>query len=112
MVGLANALGTDAWFTVPWNADEDYVRRFATYVRDNLAPGRKAYVEVANEVWNWGFRVISQARDEGRAEGLSNNTTEPSLRRAEEETSELHSQMRNSSAVYCLTQKTYTTHIN
>jgi hypothetical protein len=73
MVALANKAGKDPWFSLPWNADDDYYRRFATYVRDNLAPGRTAYIEVSNEVWNWGFPVTTQAADEGTAEGLSTN---------------------------------------
>ena len=71
MVDLANETGVDPWFCMPWNADDDYIRRFATYVRDNLNPGRKIYVETSNEVWNWGFKVTHQARDEGKAAGLS-----------------------------------------
>ena len=51
MVSLANELGSDAWFTMPVKADDGYVRSFATYVRDHLDPGLKAYVEYGNEVW-------------------------------------------------------------
>ena len=59
MVQLANDLDADPWFNMPFMADDDFVRRFATYVRDHLEPGRTAYVEWANEVWNfgWGFEA-------------------------------------------------------
>tara|TARA_R110000782_G_scaffold78293_3_gene155899 strand:- start:84265 stop:85689 length:1425 start_codon:yes stop_codon:yes gene_type:complete len=70
MVALANQAGTDAWFTIPWNADENYVRRFAQYVKDNLDPSHKVYVEVSNEVWNGMFSVFHQAAKEGAAENL------------------------------------------
>jgi hypothetical protein len=70
MVQTANELNVDPWFTVPWNADDDYITRFATYVRDNLAPGHVAYVEVSNEVWNPSYPVFIQAKNEGAAEGL------------------------------------------
>lgn len=70
MVATANQLNADPWFTIPWNADDDYITRFATYVRDNLAPGRQAYVEVSNEVWNPGYAVWVQAKNEAIAEGL------------------------------------------
>lgn len=70
MVAIANQANADPWFTVPWNADDDYVTRFATYVRDNLAPGRVAYVETSNEVWNSGYPVYAQARNEAIAEAL------------------------------------------
>jgi hypothetical protein len=69
-VALANQIGADPFFSMPWNADDDYITRFATYVRDNLAPGRVAYVETSNEVWNWGYWVAHQAANEGAAEGL------------------------------------------
>jgi Ca2+-binding RTX toxin-like protein len=55
MVRLANELGTDAWFCMPANASDDYIRQFATYVRDNLDPGLTASVEFSNETWNWSF---------------------------------------------------------
>ncbi|MEG3125909.1 hypothetical protein U1738_18520, partial [Sphingomonas sp. GB1N7] len=68
-IEIANAAGADAWFTVPWNADDDYVRRMATLIRDTLKG--KAYFETGNEVWNWGFKVTTQALNEGLAENLS-----------------------------------------
>jgi len=70
MVQLANEVNVDPWFTIPWNADDDYITRFATYVRDNLAPGHVAYVEVSNEVWNGGYPVAVQAANEAKAENL------------------------------------------
>ncbi|MDX3884743.1 MAG: hypothetical protein QHC65_09995 [Sphingomonas sp.] len=73
MVALANEAKVDPWFHMHWNADEDYVRRFAEYVRDNLAPGRKAYVEMSNEVWNLAFPVTKQAQAEGLKEGLDSD---------------------------------------
>jgi len=68
MVQLANDLDADAWFNMPHMADDTFVRNFATYVRDHLEPGRKAYVEWSNEIWNfgWGFEasqwVMGQTR--------------------------------------------------
>lgn len=76
MVELANEAGADPWFSMPWNADDDYVARFATYVRDNLRPGRRAYVEVSNEVWNGSYPVMHQAQREGIAEGLDRSNGE------------------------------------
>lgn len=54
-IELANMLNADPWFCVPANADDDYIRKFATLVRDNLNSNLKVYVEYSNEVWNWGF---------------------------------------------------------
>ena len=59
MVQLANDLDADPWFNMPHMADDEFVRNFATYVRDHLEPGRTAYVEWSNEIWNfgWGFEA-------------------------------------------------------
>jgi hypothetical protein len=37
-VRLANEIGADPWFNIPFLADDDFVRQFATYVRDHLDP--------------------------------------------------------------------------
>ena len=70
MMQLASQANADPWFNMPWNADDDYITRFATYVRDNLAAGHQVYVEESNEVWNWGYPVATQAKAEAQAEGL------------------------------------------
>jgi hypothetical protein len=69
MIEIANAAGADAWFNIPWNTDDDYVRRMAMLIRDTLKG--KAYFETGNEVWNWVFGVTTQALNEGMAENLS-----------------------------------------
>ncbi|KIN64471.1 hypothetical protein Z946_3362 [Sulfitobacter noctilucicola] len=55
MIRLANELEMDAWFNMPHLADDDFVRAYATMVRDQLDPQLTAYVEFSNEVWNWQF---------------------------------------------------------
>lgn len=59
MVQLANDLDADPWFNMPHQADDEFVRNFAAYVREHLEPERTVYVEWANEVWNfgWGFEA-------------------------------------------------------
>ena len=64
MVALANTTGTEPWFNMPWDADETYIRTFASYVRENLNPELRAHYEMSNEVWNWQF---AQAQDAGRS---------------------------------------------
>lgn len=59
MVELANRVGAEPWFNMPVNADDDYVRRFALYVRDHLRPDLRVHVEFSNEVWN---TIFPQAR--------------------------------------------------
>jgi hypothetical protein len=70
MVELANLTGRDPWFNMPHMADDEYMENFAVYVRDHLAPGRKAYVEYSNEVWNSLFPQASYAAERGLGEGL------------------------------------------
>jgi hypothetical protein len=70
MVELANRVGKDPWFCMPHLADDDYVDRFASYVRDHLDPGRTAYVEYSNEVWNSYFPQAEYAARQGVALGL------------------------------------------
>lgn len=77
LVGSANQAGSDLFVTMPWNADDDYITRFATYVRDNLAANHRVYVEVSNEVWNGGYPVAAQAAKEAQSEGLASATGAP-----------------------------------
>lgn len=67
MVQLANEIGADPWFCMPHLSDGDYMRRFATYVRDTLDPGLKAYTEFSNEMWNWGFEQAQWALAQSEA---------------------------------------------
>jgi hypothetical protein len=65
MIELANELHADAWFAMPPTAADDYVTHFATLVRNTLDPHQKAYVEWANEVWNYSpgyeaFAIVQQ----------------------------------------------------
>ena len=66
MVELANETGANPWFTMPHKATDDYVRRFARYVKDNLDSRLKAYVEYSNEVWNEQFDQHSYVDWQGR----------------------------------------------
>lgn len=67
MVALANELQADAWFCVPHRADDGLVRALAEAARDGLAPGRRAWVEYSNEVWNWTFEQAHWADAQGKA---------------------------------------------
>jgi hypothetical protein len=72
IVQLANDLDADPWINMPHQADDTFVRNFATYVRDHLEPGRTVYVEWANEVWNfgWGFEASHWVAAKAAAENL------------------------------------------
>lgn len=66
MVEFSNTAQSDAWFCLPHQVTDDYVRNFATYVRDNLDPNLDVYIEYSNEVWNGSFQqyywVLEQAK--------------------------------------------------
>ncbi|MBU3749808.1 MAG: hypothetical protein FGM52_05055 [Mycobacterium sp.] len=55
LVQLANDIDADPWFNMPYQADDTFVRNFASYVSRHLESGRTVYVEWANEVWNFGY---------------------------------------------------------
>ncbi len=55
LLTLANVLGSDVWINIPHRADDNYVNNLAAYLRDNLHPSLKVYVEYSNEIWNNGF---------------------------------------------------------
>jgi hypothetical protein len=55
MAALANELGSDAWFCVPHMADDALASEMAQAAAQTLEPGRRAWVEYSNEVWNWSF---------------------------------------------------------
>ena len=74
MVQLANTLEVDVWFNMPHQADDDYVRNFATYVRDNLNPDLKIYIEYSNETWNSQFTQAQYVIEQGTALGLSSDS--------------------------------------
>jgi hypothetical protein len=68
MIALANELDADPWFNMPYQADDAFVRAFATMVRNQLEPGRTAYIEWSNETWNagWGFETFGWVTDQLR----------------------------------------------
>lgn len=74
MVMLANTLNANAWFNLPHQADNDYVRQYAQYVKDNLRPNLKAYVEYTNEVWNSVFSQAQYVQQMGLREKLDDKT--------------------------------------
>lgn len=70
MVDLANRLGADPWFCMPDKADDDYIRNFATLVKQQLSPKRKVYIEYSNEVWNSMFHQTKYSQQKGAELGF------------------------------------------
>jgi hypothetical protein len=72
MVALANQTNTNPWFNMPAYATSGYITQFAQYVKANLNPNLKVYVEYGNEDWapgNPGNAYISQST--GTVEGTA-----------------------------------------
>ena len=73
MIELSNQVGADFWPGIPHAVDDEWVRRAAVMIRDQLDPKLKVYVELSNEIWNSNgdypqheyFRAI------GRRDGLA-----------------------------------------
>lgn len=61
-IAHANITQTHPWFCIPHLATDDYVRRFATLVRDSLKPNLVARIEYSNEVWNGMFEQAQYAQ--------------------------------------------------
>ena len=70
MVALANKLNADPWFNLPHRADNNYMRQYALYVKNNLKPGLKAYIEYTNEAWNTIFTQAHYMKDMGERMNL------------------------------------------
>ncbi|GFR45710.1 hypothetical protein Agub_g7119, partial [Astrephomene gubernaculifera] len=71
MIKLANTLGADPWFNLPYAASDDYIARFAAAVRDGLRPDLRVYVEYSNELWHTGFPGGQYAQRMGLAMNLT-----------------------------------------
>jgi len=76
MLDLSNRLKADPWFCMPHLADDDYVRSFATLVKEKLDPALKVYVEYSNEVWNGIFLQSKYAGAEGQRLGFADKPWE------------------------------------
>ncbi len=60
MVDLATQSGAAPWFSMPYKANQDFIRNFARLVKQRLRGG-KVYVEYSNEVWNSMYPVHNMA---------------------------------------------------
>jgi len=70
IVACANALNNDLWYHIPDRADENYVRQAAKYIKANLKPNLKLYLEYANEVWNSNYGGTQLMMELARADGI------------------------------------------
>ncbi len=64
---LGNRLGAAVWVNMPTRASDDYVRQFATIMRERLEGGRRIYVEYSNEIWNDAFAAGHWVQEQAEA---------------------------------------------
>lgn len=77
---LCNRQDADAWFCMPHQADDEYVRSFARQAKELLEPGRRVYIEYSNEVWNSMFAQSRWAGEKGTALGFAEKPWEAAWR--------------------------------
>ncbi|MCS7236663.1 MAG: hypothetical protein NZ899_00140 [Thermoguttaceae bacterium] len=80
MIELCNRQKADAWFCMPHQADDDFVRQFARMVKASLDPKLKVYIEYSNEVWNGIFPQHRFAAGEGQKLGFGEKPWEAAWR--------------------------------
>ena len=80
MIELCNRQKADAWFCMPHEADDEFVRQFARLVRDRMDPQLKVYVEYSNEVWNGIFPQHRWAGEQGQKLGFGEKPWEAAWR--------------------------------
>ena len=73
MVELANQLGADPWFNLPHRANNQFVKNYAKYVKENLNPQLKPYIEYTNEAWNGIFSQHHYMIEMGQKQRLDKN---------------------------------------
>jgi hypothetical protein len=77
---LANRLHADAWFCIPHQATDEYIREFARLVGKQLQPDRRAWIEYSNEVWNSQFAQHRYAAEQGQKLRLAEKPWEAAWR--------------------------------
>lgn len=66
MIELANTTGKAPWFNMPHQADDNYVRMFASLTKSSLDSHLPVYVEYSNEVWNSIFSQATWVQDQAQ----------------------------------------------
>jgi hypothetical protein len=92
MYALANLMNMDPWFNIPHEATivdtrnattgvltKSYVKQFAEMLQTHLEPGRKAYIEYSNEVWNFQFVQSIFADEQANSCGTNRDQLCPDL---------------------------------
>jgi hypothetical protein len=76
IVDLANRCRSGPWLCMPHRADDDFLRRAATLVRERLDERLPVWIEHSNEVWNPDFEQSAYATQQALAHGLTKDGNE------------------------------------
>jgi hypothetical protein len=71
MVDTANQFHADMWYSVPHQADDDFIQQAAQLISTRLDPALKVYVEYSNENWNGIFPQAAWEQARGLDAGLN-----------------------------------------
>jgi hypothetical protein len=74
-IELGNKMDKDVWLNVPLLADDDFITQLGALIRDKLEPGRHAYIEYSNEVWNGQFKQFKQNEEAAKADVAAGDKT-------------------------------------
>ena len=87
-IALCNEMNKDMWICIPLNANNDYIQKLVDQLKNGttldgkfypgLEPELKLYVELSNELWNFGgadFKQATQLLNIAKAEAASGNST-------------------------------------
>jgi hypothetical protein len=74
-IELGNKMDKDVWLNVPALADDDFITQLGALIREKLEPGRHAYIEYSNEVWNGQFKQFKQNEEAAKREVAAGDTT-------------------------------------
>jgi hypothetical protein len=81
LVDLCNRTNCSPWFSLPTAASDDFLRQYATYVRDHLNRNLRIYIEWSNEAWNWsGYPGWDWSDAYGRIIGIGGFSAYPAYR--------------------------------
>lgn len=78
-IEICNRLNCHGWFNIPSTASVDFMYQFGNLVAQNLNPPLKAYVEFANELWNYYYPGLLTTANNVIFPGWQLNTTQLQL---------------------------------
>ena len=73
LIKIVKYSGKSPWMCIPHKANDDYVKKIATKLKERLPKHLTIYVEYSNEVWNTWFEQGKYAQEQATLLGLENH---------------------------------------